>query len=45
MINFSEMSVNEIVLNFFEAEHTFMSVDSFHHQVEQSLEHQKKLRH
>ncbi|KAF0695234.1 Uncharacterized protein FWK35_00038743, partial [Aphis craccivora] len=42
IINSDQISANEIVLNFFEAGHTFMSADSFHHQVEQSLKHQKK---
>lgn len=37
IINSSEISANEIVVNFFEPGHTFMSAYSFHHQVELSL--------
>ncbi|KAG5874401.1 hypothetical protein JTB14_016768 [Gonioctena quinquepunctata] len=37
MINSSEISANEIFLNFFETGHIFISADSFHHQVELSL--------
>ncbi|KAK5641934.1 hypothetical protein RI129_010481 [Pyrocoelia pectoralis] len=42
MINSSEIAANEIILNFFEPGHTFMSADSFHHQVELSLKKQGK---
>lgn len=42
IINSSEVSTESIELNFFEPGHTFMSADSFHHQVELSLKHQNK---
>lgn len=42
IVNSSDICVQEIIFNYFEAGHTFMSADSFHHQVELSLKHQKK---
>ena len=32
----------EIIINYFEPGHTFMSADIFHHQVEMALEKQNK---
>ena len=42
IVNSDDICAQEIVLNYFEAGHTFMSADSFHHQVELSLKRQKK---
>lgn len=41
-VNSSDICGQEIIYNYFEAGRTFMSADSFHHQVELSLKHQKK---
>ncbi|KAG5870477.1 hypothetical protein JTB14_006397 [Gonioctena quinquepunctata] len=37
IVNSSEIATNEIHLKYFQAGHTFMSADSFHHQVELSM--------
>ncbi|KAK5645946.1 hypothetical protein RI129_004410 [Pyrocoelia pectoralis] len=37
MVNCSEICATEIFIKYFEPGHTFMSADSFHHQVEQSM--------
>lgn len=37
IINSSDIAANIIEISYFEPGHTFMSADSFHHQVEQSL--------
>lgn len=42
MINSEEITAHSIRINYFEPGHTFMSADSFHHQVEESLKRQKK---
>lgn len=42
VINSSEIAAQEITLCYFQPGHTFMSADSFHHQVENSLRKQKK---
>jgi len=42
IVNSDDICVQEIILNYFQAGHTFMSADSFHHQVELSLKRQKK---
>lgn len=42
MVNSNEISATEIHLVYFEPGHTFMSADSFHHQVELSLKRQGK---
>lgn len=42
VINSSDIAASEIVLNYFQPGHSFMSADSFHHQVEQSLKIQRK---
>lgn len=36
-MNCCEMNANEIEIKYFESGHTFMSADSFHHQIEQSM--------
>ena len=38
-----EISANETILNLFEPGHTFMSADSFHHQVELSLKKKERV--
>lgn len=38
IINSDEIATKEITLKYFEPGHTFMSADSFHHQVEKSME-------
>uniref|UniRef100_A0A6P7HCL4 Uncharacterized protein LOC114349158 n=1 Tax=Diabrotica virgifera virgifera TaxID=50390 RepID=A0A6P7HCL4_DIAVI len=43
IINSSESATQTIELYFFEPEHTFMSADSFHHQVELSLSRHGKV--
>ncbi|XP_030746373.1 uncharacterized protein LOC115891019 [Sitophilus oryzae] len=43
IINSSEILASEILINFFEPGHTFMSADSFHHQVELSLKRKGKV--
>lgn len=42
LINSEQTSAQKIIINYFETGHTFMSADSFHHQVELSLKRQKK---
>jgi len=42
IVNSDDICAQEIVLNYSEAGHTFMSADSFHHQVELSLKCLKK---
>lgn len=42
IINSSDIAAEEIILNYFQPGHSFMSADSFHHQVEQSLKIQRK---
>ncbi|CAH1969615.1 unnamed protein product [Acanthoscelides obtectus] len=42
IVNSTSISAETIHLNYFEPGHTFMSVDSFHHQVEESLKRQVK---
>lgn len=42
MVNSSNISTSTLTLNYFEAGHTFMSADHFHHQVELSLKRQGK---
>lgn len=42
MVNSGETTAHSIQINYFEPGHTFMSADSFHHQVEESLKRQKK---
>lgn len=41
IVNSLEVETDVIELNYFEPGHTFMSADSFHHQVEQSLKKMK----
>lgn len=43
IINSAEIETKEICLKFFEKGHTFMSADSFHHQVEMALKSKKKV--
>lgn len=43
MVNCNEIKVEKITFNYFEPGHTFMSADSFHHQVELSLEKKQKV--
>lgn len=43
MINSSDISANEIMVNYFEPGHSFMAADSFHHQIELSLKRQGKI--
>ena len=43
LINSDEIAANSIILRYFEPGHTFMSADSFHHQVEMSLKRKKKV--
>lgn len=42
MVNSNEIAAQELIVNYFEPGHTFMSADSFHHQVELSLKRQGK---
>ncbi|CAH2008744.1 unnamed protein product [Acanthoscelides obtectus] len=42
IVNSTSISAETIHLNYFEPGHTFMSADSFHHQVEESLKRQVK---
>ena len=37
IVNSTKVAWNEIEVKYFETGHTFMSADSFHHQVERSL--------
>lgn len=43
MVNGSEISAESITLKYFEPGHTFMSADSFHHQVEKSMTKKGKI--
>lgn len=43
IINSTEVDTEEICLKYFEKGHTFMSADSFHHQVEMALKAKKKV--
>lgn len=43
VINSLEIASESITINYFEAGHTFMSADSFHHNVEQSLKKKGKV--
>ncbi|CAG9773648.1 unnamed protein product [Ceutorhynchus assimilis] len=43
IVNSLNVVATEIVINYFEPGHTFMSADSFHHQVEQSMRKFKKI--
>lgn len=43
LINSGELNTDTITLNFFEPGHTFMSADSFHHQVELSMKKMVKI--
>ncbi|XP_050293088.1 uncharacterized protein LOC126733740 [Anthonomus grandis grandis] len=43
MINSDEISATTICFNYFEPGHTFMSADSFHHQVELSMKRKQKI--
>lgn len=43
IVNSSHISANVIDINYLEPGHTFMSADSFHHQVEKSLRKVKKV--
>lgn len=43
IINSNEISCETVEINYFEAGHTFMSADSFHHNVEQSLKREGKV--
>lgn len=42
IVNSKNVALENLTVNFFEPGHTFMSADSFHHQVELSLKKQKK---
>ncbi|KAG5877833.1 hypothetical protein JTB14_018069 [Gonioctena quinquepunctata] len=42
MVNSNEIAAQELIVYYFEPGHTFMSADSFHHQVELSLKRQGK---
>lgn len=42
LINTDEIGINKLHVKYFEPGHSFMSADSFHHQVELSLKRQKK---
>lgn len=41
IVNSGEINADKIVIKFFEAGHTFMSADSFHHRVELSMKRMK----
>lgn len=43
IINSNEIAATTITLNYFEPGHTFMSADSFHHQVELSMKRKQKI--
>lgn len=43
MVNSDEIAADSIELKFFEPGHTFMSADSFHHQVELSMKKKKRV--
>lgn len=43
VINSDDIAAQSITLRYFEPGHTFMSADSFHHQVEMSLQRKKKV--
>lgn len=43
IINSDKIAAKDIIINYFEPGHTFMSADSFHHQVELSLKKAKKV--
>lgn len=43
IINSPETATNKLTLRYFEPGHTFMAADSFHHQVELSLQQKKKV--
>lgn len=43
LVNSSDVALKSLSLKFFEPGHTFMSADSFHHQVEKSLKQMKKV--
>lgn len=43
MVNSDEITAEEIELNYLETGHTFMSADSFHHQVELSMKRSKHI--
>jgi len=43
IVNSSEIAADEVIFKFFEPGHTFMSADSFHHQVELSLKKSGKV--
>lgn len=43
VINTDDIAAQKITLRYFEPGHTFMSADSFHHQVEMSLQRKKKV--
>lgn len=42
IVNSSDIEATEICLHYFEPGHSYMSADSFHHQVELALKRQKK---
>lgn len=43
IVNSDEIEADEIILKYFEPGHTFMSADSFHHQVEKSMKARGKI--
>lgn len=43
IVNSDEVNVEKLEIKFFEVGHTFMSADSFHHQVELSMKRKKKI--
>lgn len=43
IINSNEIEANEINIHYFQPGHSFMSADSFHHQIEQSLKKMGKV--
>lgn len=43
IMNSDEIALEKLKLKYFEPGHTFMSADSFHHQVEMSLKKKKKV--
>ncbi|XP_050309760.1 uncharacterized protein LOC126745797 [Anthonomus grandis grandis] len=43
MIKSNEIQANKITFNYFEPGHTFMSADSFHHQIELSMKRKQKI--
>ncbi|CAG9773283.1 unnamed protein product [Ceutorhynchus assimilis] len=43
LVNSADVALNTLTLKYFEPGHTFMSADSFHHQVEKSLKQMKKV--